>query len=95
MRRILSTKYSTGAFNLAMLVLRLGVGVLVASHGFGKLAHFSSTKHHFLNFLGYGFDYIAFAGNFCGIFLFHIFDPGFIYAACGNTCYYCNVGSVI
>ncbi len=73
MRRILSTKYSTGAFNLAMLVLRLGVGVLVANHGFGKLAHFSSTKHHFLSFLGMGstisLSLVIFAEFFCSIFL--------------------------
>ncbi len=73
MKRILSTKYSAGAFNLAMLVLRLGVGALVANHGFGKLVHFSTTKHHFLNFLGLGstvsLTLVIFAEFFCSIFL--------------------------
>ncbi len=73
MRKILSTKYSAGAFNLAMLVLRLGVGVLVASHGYNKLVHFTETKYHFMNFLGLGstvsLALVVFAEFFCSIFL--------------------------
>ncbi len=73
MRRILSTKYSTGAFNLGMLILRLGVGVLIASHGYSKLIHFNETKHHFMNFIGLGstvsLALVVFAEFFCSIFL--------------------------
>ncbi len=73
MRRILSTKYSTGAFNLGMLILRLGVGVLVASHGYDKLVHFSSMKLHFMNFMGLGatvsLALVVFAEFFCAVFL--------------------------
>jgi putative oxidoreductase len=73
MRRILSTKYSAGAFNFAMLVLRLGLGILMLSHGYGKLIHFNAMKGNFINFLGLGstlslvFD--IFAEFFCSIFL--------------------------
>lgn len=73
MRRILSTKYSAGAFNLAMLLLRLGVGVLVASHGYSKLIHFNETKGHFMNFLGMSptvsLALVVFAEFFCSMFL--------------------------
>ncbi|MDQ6845681.1 MAG: DoxX family protein [Bacteroidota bacterium] len=73
MRRILSTKYSAGAFNFAMLVLRVGLGVLVASHGYDKLVHFNNVKHDFINFLGLGSTItlmlVVFAEFFCSIFL--------------------------
>jgi len=73
MSKILSTKYSTGAFNFAMLILRVGVGVLVASHGYNKLIHFSTMKSHFLNFMGMGstlsLTLDIFAEFFCSIFL--------------------------
>ncbi len=73
MKRILSTKYSTGAFNFAMLILRVGVGVLVASHGFTKLTHFSTMKNNFMNFMGMGatvsLALVVFAEFFCSIFL--------------------------
>ncbi len=73
MKRILSTKYSAGAFNLAMLILRLGVGILIASHGYSKLVHFNEMKHHFMNFIGLGstitLTLVVFAEFFCSIFL--------------------------
>lgn len=73
MRRIISTKYSAGAFNFAMLVLRLGLGVLMLSHGYSKLIHFSAMKGNFLNFIGLGSTLSLildiFAEFFCSIFL--------------------------
>ncbi len=73
MRKILSTKYSAGAFNLAMLILRLGVGVLVASHGYSKLVQFNSMKLHFMNFMSLGstvsLALVVFAEFFCSMFL--------------------------
>ena len=33
MSKFLSTKYSKGAFNLGMLVLRVAAGLLLANHG--------------------------------------------------------------
>jgi len=73
MSKLLSTKYSTGAFNFGMLVLRLGVGILLASHGFDKLTHFAAMKPHFMNFMDIGqtasLSLDIFAEFFCSIFL--------------------------
>ena len=73
MKRILSTKYSAGAFNFAMLVLRLGLGVLMLSHGYSKLIHFNGMKGSFINFIGLGstlsLSLDIFAEFFCSIFL--------------------------
>jgi putative oxidoreductase len=73
MKRILSTKYSAGAFNFAMLVLRLGLGVLMLSHGYSKLIHFNGMKDSFINFIGLGSTFSLaldiFAEFFCSIFL--------------------------
>lgn len=73
MRKILSTKYSAGAFNFATFILRITVGVLIASHGYDKLVHFSSMKNHFMNFIGLGstvsLALVVFAEFFCSIFV--------------------------
>ena len=73
MSKLLSTKYSTGAFNLGMLVLRLGIGILLAAHGFDKLIHFSTIKPNFINFMDLGqtvsLSLAIFAEFFCSIFL--------------------------
>lgn len=73
MRKLLSTKYSAGAFNAAMLVLRLGVGILMMAHGYDKLIHFAEKQHSFMNFLGIGstmsLALLIFAEFFCSLFL--------------------------
>ena len=73
MRKLLSTKYSAGAFNAAMLFLRLGVGVLMINHGYDKLVNFSKYQPEFMNFLGLGssvsLSLVVFAEFFCAIFL--------------------------
>lgn len=73
MSKLLSTKYSTGAFNLGMLVLRAGIGVLLAAHGFDKLTHFNTIQPRFINFMGLGqtvsLSLAIFAEFFCSIFL--------------------------
>ena len=73
MSKLLSTKYSTGAFNLGMLVLRLGIGILLAARGFEKLQHFSTIQPRFINFMGLGqtvsLSLVIFAEFFCSIFL--------------------------
>lgn len=73
MRKLLSTKYSAGAFNAAMLVLRLGLGILMMHHGYQKLIHFSEKQGTFMNFLGLGstvsLTLVIFAEFFCSMFL--------------------------
>lgn len=73
MKKLLSTKYSAGAVSAAMLVLRLGAGLLMISHGYDKLIHFSSMQHKFMNFMGIGtmpsLALVIFAEFFCSLFL--------------------------
>jgi putative oxidoreductase len=73
MKKLLSTKYSAGAFNAAMLILRLGVGIMMMMHGYDKLVHFSSLQHKFMNFMGMGstvsLTMVVFAEFFCSMFL--------------------------
>ncbi len=73
MRKLLSTKYSAGAFSTAMLVLRLGLGTLMLMHGYDKLVHFGAYKNSFMNFMGIGstmsLALTVFAEFFCSLFL--------------------------
>jgi len=73
MKKILSIHYSSAAFNLAMLLLRLGVGILMMNHGYHKLVGFSETKEKFISFLGLGqslsLSLCIFAEFFCSMFL--------------------------
>ncbi|MEI7735719.1 MAG: DoxX family protein [Ferruginibacter sp.] len=73
MRKLLSTKYSAGAFNTAMLLLRLGIGILMMMHGYDRLVHFGNYQHDFTNFLGIGstmsLALVVFAEFFCSLFI--------------------------
>ena len=73
MKKLLSTKYSAGAFSAAILVLRLGTGLLMMNHGYDKLIHFGSMHNKFMNFMGIGTSLslalVIFAEFFCSIFL--------------------------
>ena len=73
MRRLLSTRYSAGAFNFAMLILRLGVGILMMYHGYQKLTSFNETSKHMPNLFGMGTSVttgmVVFAEFFCSVLL--------------------------
>ena len=73
MKKILSTKYSAGAVSAAMLLLRLGLGILMIHHGYDKLVHYSEKHNSFMNFMGMGssvsYTLIVFAEFFCSLFL--------------------------
>lgn len=73
MKKILSTRYSASAFNVAMLVLRAGLAGLMLPHGYDKLVHFATYKKDFINFLGIGstlsLALVIFAEFFCSLFL--------------------------
>ena len=73
MRKLLSTKYSAGAFNAAMVILRLGLGILMMHIGYQKLINFSTLQHKFMNFMGLGptmsLALVVFAEFFCSLFL--------------------------
>ena len=73
MKKLLSTKYSAGAFNAAMLLLRLSVGILMMNHGYDKLVHYGSRHNKFMDFLGIGSSIslalVIFAEFFCSLFI--------------------------
>jgi putative oxidoreductase len=73
MKKLLSTNYSAGAFNTAMLLLRLVAGVLMLQHGYGKLTNFDATAHDMINFLGIGQNastvLVIFSEFFCSALL--------------------------
>ena len=73
MKKLLSAKYSAGAFSTAMLALRLAVGILMLLHGYDKLMHFAQYKNEFMNFMGIGstisLSLVIFAEFFCSLFL--------------------------
>ena len=73
MSKFFSTKYSTGAFNLGMLILRIATGLLLASHGYAKLIKFNTLRYKFINFIHLGstasLTLIIFAELICGILL--------------------------
>lgn len=73
MSKLLSTNYSTGAFNFGALVLRVAAGALLIPHGYGKLIHFAQMKGKFMNFMGIGstasLSLTIFAELFCAVFV--------------------------
>ena len=73
MKKLLSTHYSAGAFNFAILILRLGVGILMMHHGYQKLTNFAETREHMPAFLGLSTTIstalVVFAEFFCSMFL--------------------------
>jgi len=73
MRRLLSTKYSAGAFNAAMLILRLAAGIMMMYTGYQKLVNFGAMQGKFMNFMGIGttasLALVVFAEFFCALFI--------------------------
>ena len=73
MKKLLSTGYTDWAFNIAVLVLRAGLGLMMLPHGYDKLVHFAAKKNTFINFLGIGSTFSLslslFAEFFCAMFV--------------------------
>jgi putative oxidoreductase len=73
MKKLLSIKYSAGAFNAAMLLLRIAMGAIMMHHGYDKLVNFAKYKAQFINFLGIGqaasLSLVIFAEFFCALFI--------------------------
>jgi putative oxidoreductase len=53
-KMLYSTKFTPLAINIALLIFRIGVGVLTIPHGYAKLQAFPQKKDTFMNFLGLG-----------------------------------------
>lgn len=73
MKKFFSAKYSPGAFNFGMLILRVVAGLVLVNHGYSKLIGFAERQDNFMNFMGLGsttsLSLIIFAEFFCGILL--------------------------
>lgn len=54
MKKLFSIRYSAASFNTAMLLLRVGAGILIFPHGYQKLMNYDALKVKFLSFLGLG-----------------------------------------
>jgi putative oxidoreductase len=73
-KKILSIKYSDGAFNFSMLFLRIVFGLLIiVKHGYFKMTNFSTLEPQFYNFLGIGtklsLTLSIFAEVLCALFI--------------------------
>ena len=72
-KKILSTKINDTQVNVALLILRVTAGVLMAHHGYGKLTHFSEMQTKFMDFMGLGMTaslaLVVFAEFFCSLLL--------------------------
>lgn len=51
-KKILSTRINDSQVNIALLILRVTAGVLMAHHGYGKLTKFAEIEPNFMEFLG-------------------------------------------
>ncbi|MEP7257997.1 MAG: DoxX family protein [Flavitalea sp.] len=74
MKKFLSISYGAPAFNVALLLLRVGAGaLLMIAHGYDKLVHFAQYQKVFMNFMGIGSSFslglAVFAEFFCSIFI--------------------------
>lgn len=73
MRKLFSTNYSAGAFNTAILFLRIVAGGLMLVHGYDKMVHFNETAAQMMNFMGIGSKastaLVIFAEFFCSMLL--------------------------
>jgi putative oxidoreductase len=73
MKKLLSTKYSTGAFNTALLLLRLVAAGIMLKHGYGKFSNFDETVKNMISLPGLSSQICAilviFAEFFCAILL--------------------------
>lgn len=74
MKRLFSTRVSENTFSLAMLVLRLGAGLLMLQHGFQKLSNYAHMSQVFKDPTGILSNSLAlaltvFAEFFCAAFI--------------------------
>ncbi|MEN9951434.1 MAG: hypothetical protein RLZZ557_1233 [Bacteroidota bacterium] len=73
MKKLLSIQYNPFLFNASMLLLRIISGILMMSHGYGKLLQFNEKKAVFHDFMGLGSTnsllLAIFAEFFCALFL--------------------------
>lgn len=54
MKRLFSTRFSNGAVNFSLLVLRVGLGLMLLTHGWAKIQHFNELAPGFTDPLHVG-----------------------------------------
>ena len=73
MKKIFSTNYSEPGFHLAVLLMRLGFGILMIPSGYDKLMSYAEKKDDFMSFMGLGgpvsLALLIFAEFFCASLL--------------------------
>lgn len=73
MKKLFSASYSAGAFNTAILLMRIIFGILLMHHGYGKLIHFNETAQHMPSLFGMSGTMttalVVFAEFFCSLFV--------------------------
>ena len=73
MRSLFSTKYNAGAFNTALLILRLVAAGIMLKHGYEKLSNFDETVKNMITLFGISSKICAilviFAEFFCSLLL--------------------------
>lgn len=69
---LFSTKNSKTS-DIALLLLRIGFGILMLPHGWAKLMKFETLQHEFMNFMGLGstvsLSLVLFAEILCSVLL--------------------------
>ena len=72
-RKIFTARFTESKMNIAVFVLRLFAGLLMAHHGYGKITHFGEYSEKFMDFLYLGpkvsLGLVIFAEFFCSILL--------------------------
>jgi putative oxidoreductase len=73
LHKLARTTYTDTTFSISMLTLRIGAGLLMFHHGYGKFTHFAEYQPEFMNFLGLGtaisLGLVVFAELFCSVLL--------------------------
>ena len=73
MKKLISIKYSAGAFNTGILILRVVGGILLMKHGYGKLVNFEGATQYIPSVFGIGSTFttvlVIFAEFFCALFV--------------------------
>lgn len=73
MKKLLTINYSANAFNFAVLIFRVCIGILMMHHGYYKLVHFGTLHNTIEDLTGMGptvsLCLFIFAEFFCALFL--------------------------
>lgn len=73
LRKLLVPQQDSNKVNYGALILRIGFGTLMMTHGYGKLIHFADYAPNFMSFMGLSGEVslalVVFAEFFCALFV--------------------------